>query len=169
MIAVGIARRSGEFAPLRAKRGRSRYRGGVSSGLQEVARGWQREAIRRAALPFGLACGCLPALDVCEQYSVVEQIAAGLGARALPAVPTIAWLQLGYFAAVAAAAAVLLTRRPRRGRWRLFAAGALLHAGYALLSGLRPATTIGLMLFAWSFVALQAADQLEGDGPGGHV
>lgn len=126
--------------------------------LDDVARAWQRAAIRRAGLPFGLACACLPVLDLCSRYSVVEQVAAGLSLGAWPAVPASAWLQIGYFVAVAWAAAALLTRRARAARWRLFGGAALLHVIYAAMSGLRPATLVGLGLFAWAFVALQTAD-----------
>ncbi|PCC74307.1 hypothetical protein SAMN02745121_04408 [Nannocystis exedens] len=133
----------------------------MSRGQDDIAERWRREAVRRAAAPFGLACAALPVLDQCEQHSLIEQIAAGLQAGALPAVPASGWLWIGYFAALAAAAAVLLTRRPSRARWRLFAACAGLHVCYALATGLRTAVLVGLGLFAWSFVALQAADALE--------
>lgn len=133
----------------------------MSPGREDIADRWRREAVRRAAAPFGLACAALPVLDLCEQHSVIEQIAAGLQAGALPAVPAAGWLWIGYFAAVAAVAAALLTRRASRARWRLFAACAAMHCGYALATGLRTAVLVSLGLFAWSFVALQAADALE--------
>lgn len=133
----------------------------MPEGREDITERWQREAVRRAAAPFGLACAALPVLDLCEQHSVIEQIAAGLQAGALPAVPAAGWLWLGYFSAVAALAAGVLTRRPSRARWRLFAACAGLHVCYALATGLRVAVLVGLGLFAWSFVALQAADALE--------
>lgn len=133
----------------------------MSPGREDIAGRWQREAVRGAAAPFGLACAALPVLDLCEQHSVVEQIAAGLQAGALPAVPAAGWLWLGYFVAVAAVAASLLARRASRARWRLFAACAALHGCYALATGLRTAVLVSLGLFAWSFVALRDADALE--------
>ncbi|WAS90405.1 hypothetical protein [Nannocystis punicea] len=133
----------------------------MSGGQESISERWRREAVRRAAAPFGLACAALPVLDQCEQHSVIEQIAAGLQAGAAPAVPAAGWLWIGYFAAVAAVAAALLMRRPSRARWRLFAACAGLHVCYALATGLRAAVLVSLGLFAWSFVALQAADALE--------
>ncbi|MCY0991920.1 hypothetical protein OV203_32585 [Nannocystis sp. ILAH1] len=133
----------------------------MSRGQEDIAERWRREAVRRAAALFGLACAALPVLDQCEQHSVIEQIAAGLQAGALPGVPASGWLWIGYFAAVAAAAAALLARRPSRARWRLFAACAGLHVCYAIATGLRLAVLVTLGLFAWSFVALQAAEALE--------
>lgn len=137
----------------------------MSVALDEAEARWRRAAIRQAAVPFALACACVPVLDLCEQYSVVPQIAAGLQAGALPAVPAVGWLKIAYFAAVAGAAAGVLAREHRRGRWRLWTGCVLLHSGYALASGLRPAVLLGLLLFAWSFVALQTADQGDRDMP----
>lgn len=133
----------------------------MSEAREDIADRWRREAVRRAAGVFGLACAALPVLDLSEQHSVVEQIAAGLQAGALPGVPVSGWLALGYFAGVAAAAAVLLARRAGPARWSLFAVCAALHTGYALATGLRAAVLVALALFAWCFVALQTADALE--------
>lgn len=144
------------------------YSRSVTEGLGELGERWRREAVRRAALPFGLACAGLPVLDLCERYSVVEQIAAGLQAGGAPGVPAAGWLAIAYFTGLAAAAAALLPRLSPRGRRRMFLACAALHAGYALMSGLRPATIAALMLFAWSYVALDVAESLaEGTGPRG--
>lgn len=137
----------------------------MSVGLEQTEARWRREAVRQAAVPFALACASLPVLDLCEQYSVVPQIAAGLQAGALPAVPAVGWLKIAYFAAVAVAAASLLARRPKRARWRLWLACLALHSGYALASGLRASVLIGLLFFAWSFVALKTADQVDGACP----
>jgi hypothetical protein len=135
----------------------------MSVTLDETEARWRRAAIRQAAVPFALACACLPVLDLCEQYSVVPQIAAGLQAGALPAVPAVGWLKIAYFAAVAVAAAGVLARKGKRGRWWLWAGCVVVHSGYALASGLRPAVLLALLLFAWSFVALQSADQVSRD------
>lgn len=160
MIAGAIGRRSGEIARETAPAGRYSVR--VGEGLGELGERWRREAFRRAALPFGLACAGMPVLDLIERHSVVEQIAAGLQAGALPAVPAAGWLWIAYFSGLAIAAAVLLTRLESRGRRRLMLTCAALHAGYLLASGLRPASLAAIGLFAWSFVALQVAETLAG-------
>lgn len=143
----------------------------MGEGLGELGERWRREAVRRAAVPFGLACAGLPVLDLVERHSVFEQIAAGLQAGALPAVAAAGWLWIAYFVGLAVAAASLLTRLSGRGRRRMLLACAALHAGYALASGLRPAVLVAMGLFAWSFVALQDAERMadeagpEGQGP----
>lgn len=164
MITGEIGRRAGEFARGPARDGR--YSGRVREGLDELGERWRRDAVRRAALPFGLACAGMPVLDLIERHSVIEQIAVGLAAGTLPAVPVGGWLWIGYFSALAVAAAVLLTRLTPRGRRRLMLACAALHAGYVLASGLRPAALAAIGLFAWSFVALQIAESL-GEAPTG--
>jgi hypothetical protein len=133
----------------------------VSEAQEDIASRWQREAVRRAAALFGLACAALPVFDVCARHSVIAHIAAAPQAGALPAVPAVAWLSLGYFAGVAAAAALLLARRPPRARRRLFAACAALHGAYALASGPRLAVVAALVLFAASFAALRTAEALD--------
>lgn len=135
----------------------------MSVTLDEAEARWRRAAIRQAAVPFALACACLPVLDLCEQYSVVPQIAAGLQAAALPAVPAVGWLKIAYFAAVAVAAAGVLARASKRGRRWLWAGCVVVHSGYALASGPRPAVLLALLLFAWSFVALRAMDDVSRD------
>lgn len=135
----------------------------MSEAQEDIRARWRREAVRRLAAAFGLACAALPVLDLCARHSVIAQIAAALQTGAPPAVSAVGWLSLAYFVGVAAAAAHVLARGARRARRRLFAACAALHCAYALATGLRPAVLVALALFAWSFVALRTVEALEGE------
>ena len=50
---------------------------GPSLPLAGLARRWEEEALRRGARWFGIACACLPLLDLLDGHSVVDAVLAG--------------------------------------------------------------------------------------------
>jgi hypothetical protein len=125
--------------------------------LGELTQRWAQDARRRGARWFGIACACLPVLEVQDANSVVDAVLAGLAVGAWPAVPLRVWGLLLWLAACGVAAGRLMAWVAPRSRMRLFAACALLHAGFALASGLRVTGLVALACFGVSFAALRAA------------
>lgn len=132
--------------------------------LAALGQRWEQDALRRGARWFGIACACLPALDIVDGHSVVDGLLAGLRHASLPPVAARAWAMLAWVIAAAVAAGVLMGRAAPASRMRLLAVCALMHSAYALASGLRPAAIAAMACFAYAFVVLQEARETWPEG-----
>ncbi|MBL8969814.1 MAG: hypothetical protein JNK56_04505 [Myxococcales bacterium] len=137
---------------------------GPSLPLAGLARRWEEEALRRGARWFGIACACLPLLDLLDGHSVVDAVLAGAATGSWPGVPLRVWGALVWVVAVAVAAARLLAWLAPRPRAWLFAACVAMHAAYAIASGARLAALAAMASFAYSFVVLQGARETWPEG-----
>ena len=63
---------------------------GPSLPLAGLTRRWEDEALRRGARWFGIACACLPLLDLLDGHSVIDAVLAGLATGSWPGVPSAA-------------------------------------------------------------------------------
>ena len=134
--------------------------------LEAMARGWEQEALRSGARWFGIACMCLPVLDVLDAYSVMEAVLAGARAGAWPEVALRVWAMLLWVIAAGAAAGRLMGWLAPGWRMPLWTVCALLHAGYAVASGARLTALVAAGCFALSLVRLRGA---RGTWPMGQV
>lgn len=133
------------------------YAGAVSGAFTAIAEQWHADELRRGVRWFAVACACLPALDVIDAHSVVDGLLIGLRGGGV-AVPLRAWLLLGWVIAAACAVAwALAAVTTARGRMRLFTLCAVMHAAYALATGLRPALAIAAGCFWLAHAGLRAA------------
>jgi hypothetical protein len=129
-----------------------------------MSRRWEQEALRRGARWFGIACACLPVLDVVDDYSVVDGALAGLATASWPAVPLRAWAMLAWVGGAGVAATRLMAWVAPASRMRLLGVCALMHSGYALASGPRPAVLVAMACFSYAFVVLQGARETWPEG-----
>lgn len=137
---------------------------GPSLPLAGLARRWEEEALRRGARWFGIACACLPLLDLLDGHSVVDAVLAGLSTGSWPGVPLRVWAALGWVIAAAYGAAWLLAWLAPRPRAWLFAGCAAMHGAYAIASGARLPALVAMACFAYSFVVLQGARETWPEG-----
>ena len=137
---------------------------GPSLPLAGLTRRWEDEALRRGARWFGIACACLPLLDLLDGYSVIDAVLAGLATGSWPGVPLRVWGLLAWVIAAALAAARLLAWLAPGPRAWLFAGCALLHGGYGIASGSRVPALAAMACFAYSFVVLQGARETWPEG-----
>jgi hypothetical protein len=133
----------------------------VSGTFAAIGQRWQQDGLRRAARWFAVACACLPVLDVVDAYSVVDALLHGLTGGGV-AVPPRAWALLAWVIAAACGAGWAIASAAPRGRMRLFAVCAAMHAAYALASdpvgfawALRLATLVAAACFVLSYAALR--------------
>lgn len=136
--------------------GRLGYAGAVSGAFAAIAERWDQGELRRGARWFAVACGCLPALDVIDAHSVVEGLIGGLTSGSV-AVPLRAWALLGWVVGAAGAVGWAIACATPRGRIRLFALCAAMHAAYAAATGPRIAVAIAAGCFWLAYAALRAA------------
>lgn len=132
--------------------------------LTALARRWEHETLRRGARWFGIACACLPALDVLDGHSVVDALLAGLATGTWPGVPLRVWGLLIWIIGIAAAAGRLIAWLAPRPRMRLFTVCAGMHAAYLCASGLRAAAIPAGLCFAYSLVVLRSASATWPEG-----
>ena len=125
--------------------------------MEAVSRRWEEEALRRGARWFGIACVCLPVLDLLDAHSVVDAVLAALPVGAWPGVPLRVWAMLLWVIAVGVAAARLIAWLAPGPRMGLFAVCALMHGAYAIAGGSRLSAIVAMVGFSYSFVALQGA------------
>jgi hypothetical protein len=125
--------------------------------MDALSRRWEQEALRRGSRWFGIACACLPVLDLLDAHSVVDAALAGLSAGAWPGVPLRVWGMLLWVVAAAVAAARLLAWLAPGPRMWLFAACALMHGAYAIAGGSRLSAIAAMACFSYSFVTLRGA------------
>ncbi len=125
--------------------------------LDAVARGWAQESLRRGARWFGIACVCLPVLDLLDAHSVIDAVLAGLSTGTWPGVALRVWAMLAWVIAAGVAAGRLIAWLAPRPRMLLFAVCALMHGAYAIAGGAKLSAIVALGCFAFSFVSLQGA------------
>ena len=125
--------------------------------MDAIAQRWQAEALRRGSLWFGIACLCLPVLDLLDAYSVVDAVLAGLSTGSWPGVSLRVWALLLWVIAAGAAAGWLIAWLAPKPRMRLFAVCVLLHGAYAIAGGSRLSAIAAMACFSYSFVTLQGA------------
>jgi len=125
--------------------------------MHALSRRWEEEALRRGARWFGIACTCLPVLDLVDSHSVVDAVLAGLSTGTWPGVPLRVWAMLLWVVAAGAAAGCWIGKLAPGPRMRLFAVCALLHGVYAIAGGSRLTAIVAMACFAYSFVTLQGA------------
>ena len=128
----------------------------MSEAFAAIAERWDADGLRRGVRWFAVACACLPALDVIDAFSVVDGLLTGLTGGGV-GVPLRAWALLAWVIGAACAVAWALAVATPRGRMRLFAGCAAMHAAYAVASGLRPAVLIAAGCFWLSHAALRQA------------
>ena len=132
--------------------------------LDALAHAWEQEALRRGARWFGIACACLPVLDVLDGHSVIDAVMAGASVGAWPEVPLRVWGMLVWVAAAAVAAGRLIAWLAPGPRMGLFAVCALMHSVYAVTAGARLSAIVAMAAFAYSFVVLQEARETWPEG-----
>jgi len=137
---------------------------GPSLPLAGLTRRWEDESLRRAARWFGIACACLPLLDLLDGHSVVDAVLAGISTGSLPGVPLRVWAALVWVILAAFGAARLLAWLAPGPRAWLFAVCATMHGGYAIASGARLPALVAMVCFAYSFVVLQGARETWPEG-----
>ena len=135
-----------------------------SPPLDALARRWEQEALRRGARWFGIACACLPLLDVLDGHSVVDALLAGASTGSWPGVSLRVWGLLVWVIVAAAGAGKLIAWLAPGPRMLLFAACAVMHAGYAVASEARLTAIAAMACFAFSFVTLQGARETWPEG-----
>lgn len=128
-----------------------------SRPLDALTRGWEQETLRRGARWFGIACACLPVLDLLDGHSVIDAVMAGIAVGSWPGVPLKVWGLLVWVVAAAAAAGRLMAWLAPGPRMWLLGACALMHFAYAVTAGARLSAIAALACFAYSFVVLQEA------------
>lgn len=129
----------------------------AASPLAALSRRWEHEALRRAALWFGIACAGLPAYDILDGRSVVDALLAAPATGSWPGVSLQTWGLLIWIIGIGAAAGWLLGWLAPRPRMRLFLACAAMHLAYACATGLRLAALAAGLVFAYSFFLLRSA------------
>ena len=132
--------------------------------LDALARRWEQEALRRGARWFGIACACLPLLDLLDGHSVVDALLAGAATGSWPGVSLRVWSLLVWVVVAAGGAGKLMARLAPGPRMLLFAVCAAMHAGYAITSGARLTALVAMACFAFSFVTLQGARETWPEG-----
>lgn len=125
--------------------------------LDALARRWEQDSLRRGARWFGIACACLPVLDLVDGHSVIDAVMAGVSTGSLPGVQMWVWGALLWCSAAAIGAGRLIAWLAPGPRMRLFWGCVALHIAYVIAGGPRFSALVALIAFTYSFVVLQEA------------